>query len=128
MPGLINTTKSGQYRGASPIKVGNTTLNAAHIEMQDTIFHRHNALFEGSQIDTKASIHSYTAVIPKGFGVFSHEAAGEAMTSMDASDIFFINSYAVNHSGTKRRLNAGNCPVAIMTEPTRAKTICFIAG
>lgn len=127
MPGRVNSNKDGEYVYTQIIIMRQHVRVGVTKALQSQMIPGINAYFENHVIDTKQTPHNVTKSMPAKPGAISGTIGAEARAVMGSSDIFFINGYAANHSGTRKQQNDGNCPISPMTTLTSADTLFYIA-
>lgn len=126
MGGYINTSKSGEYLAIECLNCVNSNLVSATKAMMHTLQSSKKAFYEGYLIDHKGAFHASSENTCHFPGVYVATIGGPAGAIMGGSDIFFINGYAVCHSGTKKYQNTGNSPISVMQAPTTAESTMYI--
>lgn len=128
MPGRMNSNKDGVYVYTQPIIKNHHIQVGLTQALQCQMIPGLNAYFENHLIDTKGSPHRITESKPARPGAVSGTVNAPARAVIGSSDIFFINGYATNNSGTRKSQNQGNCPISPMVTPTSSHSIFYVTS
>lgn len=128
MPGRLNSNKDGLYVNTQLIIKHRHVCVGQTSALQSQMIPKVKAYFENHVIDTKNAVHRSTQSEPQKPGAQSGTVNGLAKAVLGSSRIFKVNASAVNHSGTIKSQNAGNCPFSPMAQATSATCYFYVGG